>query len=351
MKHILLIVTVLMLLLIIGCKENTVDPVENRGKTLYVLNGSAETLSKIDAEKNSVVKDIVTTGKIPNRIRIYDDRIYVVSSGENNIKVIDPKHDTEILQTIGLNPGDNPWDIAFANNKKAYVTCFNTNDVAVIDLVAGTVTKRITVGRAPEGLLYKKGKLYVANTGYGGWGNPYFQASVSVIDVKTDKVTATVNTPVNAQDLAFAPNGKLHVLCTGDFGVTSSGKIAVIKTSGTPALEDSIIIGGSPGDIEIAKNGIAYCVAWGNGTNGFLYTYNTEDNAVIHGESNPINIGPNVMQLTYDYDANVMWIPYMTKWGGDGYIQKFDVVANKITWTSDVVGNGSSAVAVYRYYK
>jgi YVTN family beta-propeller protein len=300
-------------------------------------------------EDSTIVSDLVAVGSIPNRIRVYDDLIYVVTSGEDNVKVIDPKEDTKILQTIGLSAGDNPWDIVFANKTKAYVTNYKTNTVAVIDLGTGSVTKKIDVGQSPEGLLYKDGKVYVANTGYVRWDLPYSGSSISIIDVATDKVTKTISTPINAQDLAIAPNGKLHVVCSGDY-VNNSGKIAIIDIS-TTTLVDSILIGGAPGDIEITKDGIGYCVAWGDGTNGFLYSYNASTKAVINGANNPIKIAPNLSQLTYDENKNVLWIPYMTQWGGDGFVQKFDVTSNKVTWISNVVGNSSSAVAIYEYKK
>ncbi len=349
MKHFLTTAVFLLALIFVGCDSPVDPPVENGLQTLYIMNGSAETLSKISLDDTTIVKDIVATGTIPNRVRIYDDRIYIVSSGDDNIKIVNPKEDNKILQTIALNAGDNPWDIAFASKTKAYVSNLKTNTVAVINLATGAVTKRIDVGQSPEGLIYKSNKLYVANTGYAGWSKPYAQSSVSVIDTKTDKVVKTISTFVNSQDLEFAPNGKLHVLSTGDYA-TNVGKIAIIDTKSSIVV-DSVILGGSPGDIAITKDGVGYCSAWGDGTNGFLYSYNTSSKAVINGGTNPIKIGPNVMQLEYDKKENVLWIPYMAKWAGDGFIQKFDLKKNSVTWVSDVVGNGTSAVAIYNYTK
>lgn len=348
MKRFLTTLTLFLTIILISCDDSTNNPpIENVGKTLYALNGSAETLSKINMKDSSVTKDIVITGLIPNRVRIFDERIYIVSSGEDNIKVIDPEDDTTVLETIGLNSGSNPWDIAFANTTKAYVSNLETNTVSVIDLYTNTVVKDINVGQKPEGIIYQDGKIYVTNTGYTGWGQPYSNPSVSVIDVTTDEVISTISTPINPQDLVFAPDGKLHVVCTGDYGA-AVGKIAIIDIN-TSSMVDSVIIGGSPGDIAITKDGIGYCAAWGDGINGYLYSYNTSTNTVINGDNNPIYIGPNLSQLEYDEEKNVLWIPYTAEWAGDGFIQKFDVTTNTVTWISDVVGNGTSAVAIYEY--
>lgn len=349
MKHFLTTAVFLLILIFAGC-DSPVDPsVENTSQTLYIMNGSAENLSKISLDDSTIVEDIVSTGTVPNRVRIYDNRIYIVSSGDDNIKVVDPKKDKEILQIIALSAGDNPWDIAFASKTKAYVSNLKTNTVAVIDLSAGTVTKRIDVGQSPEGMIYKNGKLYVANTGYAGWGQPYAESSVSVINTSTDKVEKTIPTFINSQDLAFNKDGKLHVLSTGDY-VTNFGKIAIVDVS-SATVTDSVILGGSPGDIAITKDGIGYCCAWGDGTTGFLYSYNASTKAVLNGGNNSINIGPNVMQIEYDQKENVLWIPYMVEWAGDGFIQKFDVKTNTVIWISDVVGNGTSAIAIYNYKK
>ena len=346
MKNLLLCLTLLLTLFFWGCEDSIVDPPQNKGsKILYVLNGSAETLSKIDMDDYTIVANIIETGSIPNRIRIFKDRLYIVSSGDDNIKVIDLKNDTEILQIIGLDNGDNPWDITF-NNNMAYVSNWVSNTVSVIDLSSAMVTKKIDVGLSPEGIMQINGKIYVTNTGYAGFGNPYKNSSISVIDVSTNKVINTVKLPVNPQDLALAPDGTLHIVCTGDYA-TSFGKIAIVDISGTAILTDSINIGGAPGDIAITKDDIGYCTAWGDGTNGFVYSYNTANKTVINDSSNPIKTAPNLSQLEYDAKEDVLWIPYMAAWAGDGFVQKFDVISNTVSWTSEVVGNGSSSVVFY----
>ncbi len=349
MKSLFAFFTLLIITLFIGCEDTITPPIENSSKTIYVLNSSAETISKINMEDETITQDIVTTGTIPNRIRIFDDRIYVVSSGDDNIKVIDPNDDTQILMTIGLDAGSNPWDIAFANNGKAYTTNYLSNTVSVVELSSGTIIKNIDVGISPEGLIYKDGFLYVTNTGYSGWGTPYTNPSVSIIDVSKEEVVETISAPINPQDLAFAPNGKLHVLCTGDYA-TTFGNVLVIDVDSKTAV-DTIMVGGSPGDIEITDDGIGYCSAWGDGVNGFIYSYNTTNGDVLAGSDDPIRVGVNLSQIQYDASENVLWIPYMAEWAGDGFVQKFDVTTNKVTWTSEVVGNGTSALAIYETTK
>ena len=259
-------------------------------------------------------------------------------------------NDRQVLKTISLDAGNNPWYMAFVGRNKAYVTNLKDNSVSVVDVETGTVLKNITVGTGPEGILVSGNKAFIANTGYAGWGQPYEQATVSIIDVLVDSVTHTLEVPTNAQDVALDPNGRIHVVCAGNYA-DIPGKIAVIDLYtgpywDTPAVVDTIEIGSTPGDIVITPSGKGYCVAWGNGTNGFLYSYDALADTVIHGADSPILIGPNVMRVLYDGKENVLWIPYMTEWGGDGFAQKFDVESDSVIWTSGVLGNGTMALAI-----
>ena len=319
-------------------------------RTLYVMNGSAETLSKMDMETEQITQNIVPVGQAPNFITTHNQMVYVVNSTTDDVMVIDPFNDQQIAKTIALETGNNPWAMGFVGTSKAYVTNYNDNSVSVIDVETGVVLKNIEVGKSPEGILVYGNMAFVTNTGYAGWGAPYEQSSVSIIDVLTDSVTHTVEVPTNAQDLAIDPSGRIHVICTGDYADIPA-QIAVIDLYtgdnwDTPAVVDTFEIGGSPGDIAITTEGKGYCVAWGDGVNGYLYSYDALTDSVLHGADNPILIGPNVSRLLYDAQENALWIPYMAEWGGDGFVQKFDVDADSVVWTSHVVGNGTQDLAI-----
>jgi len=315
-------------------------------RTLYVLNGSAETLSKMNMETENISMNVVATGQIPNQILAHNEMIYLVNSGTDNVMVIDPRTD-QVVKTIGLPAGSNPWFMAFTGTNKAYVTNQVANTVSVIDVQTESVIKNISVGTGPQGIIVVGDRVFVANTGFSGG---YGQATVSIIDVKKDSVTHSLNVPTNAQDLAVDAYGRIHVICTGNYA-TSFGQVAVIDLYtgpmwDTPAVVDTIDIGSSPGDIVITASGKGYCVAWGDGTNGHLYEYDALEDTVTHNAANPILVGPNVSRLLYDGQQNALWIPYMSVWGGDGFAQKFDLESNSVVWTSAVLGNGVQDFAI-----
>ncbi len=327
-------------------------------RTMYVINEAAETLSKMEMESFSIEQNILSTGQIPNQIAVHNNMLYLVNSGTDDILVIDPQNDGTVVKTIALPEGSNPWAIGFVGINKAYVTNFIANKVSIIDLDAGVVTGEISVGTGPEGILVIDNRAFVANTGYAGWGVPYKQATVSIIDVLTDSVTHTLAVPTNAQDLAVDSWGRIHVVCSGDY-TTVSGQVAVIDLYtgpmwDTPAVIDTVEFGWitpgtvtfQPGDITITKDDKAYCVAWGNGTNGFMCSYNAISDSVLRSAADPILIGPNVSQLYYDKKEDALWIPTMTVWGGDAFIQKFDTSLDSVIWISNVIGNGSKSLAI-----
>ncbi len=328
-------------------------------RTLYTLNESAETVSSMSMDDWSIQSNIVTTGQMPNQLVVFNDLIYIVNSGTDDIMIIDPQQNNQVVQTIALAEGSNPWAIAFPDSDKAYVTNYVANTVSVIDLATGTVTGNIAVGVAPEGILCKDGQAFVTNTGYAGWGMPYEQSSVSIIDAENDMVIHTVNTPVNAQDVAIAPDGRLNVVCTGDYATTAGSVVIIDLHTGdnqnTPAAVDTVDFGWhdaehttpfTPGDLVITVDGKGYCPAWGDGVNGYICSYDANTGTALRDASNPILVGPNLQRLFYDNSLDVVWVPYMKEWGGDGHVQKLDVQQDTIIWESDVIGNGTKDLGI-----
>jgi YVTN family beta-propeller protein len=297
----------------------------------------------------TITQNIANTGQVPNRIVAHNEMIYIIDSGTSDIKILDPRTD-RIVSTIALEPGANPWDIEFVSTTTAYVSNWVANTVCVVDLEAGKIIKDIDVGKGPEDIMILNNQAFVTNTGYAGWGVPYEQGTVNIIDILTDTVIDTIPVPTNPQKAVLAPDDRIHILCTGDY-VEQMGRVAIIDLYtgpawNVPAVVDTIELGGSPGDLEITPAGKAYAVAWGDGVSGFLYAYDAFTSTVSHDSENPIKVGPNTGQVLYDGRENCLWIPFMSEWGGDGFVQKFDVELDSVTWVSQVVGNGTQQVAV-----
>lgn len=297
-------------------------------RTLYVLNGLGRTVSKMNLETNQVDNDILTVGNVPSRIQAQGENVYVVNSIPPSITVIDIKTD-QVVQTINLVPGSNPWTMAFIGVGKAYVTNYFANSVSVVDLLSGSLLNTIPVGVAPEGILVVDNTAYVANTG--GFPN-YSPSNISVIDIEKDSVTKTIPVGTNPQDMALAPDGNIHVVCTGDFA-SITGKVYIIDPFAdvdfTAAVVDSVILGGIPGDIQVSKSGIAYVPDFGAGNTGFLYAYNIFNNEVMFDAENPLMVGFGAMNALYDPQTDQLFVTNFA----DDAIQLFDVVNNSVLQT------------------
>ncbi len=253
-----------------GCGGLTIPglPTPQPGaRMLYVLNTLAQTVSAIDLNTGEVQNNVFSTGTWPNQIVVRNNLAYVVNSGDNNIQVVDLST-YSTTATIDLGAGANPYAILPVSDNKAYVSNLLANTVAVVNLVAGTVIKTIAVGMAPEGLAFARGKIYVANTGFTGSG--YTQGTVSVIDSATDQVTAAIAVGTNPQVIANAPDGTLHVLCTGDYGQVC-GCVYVIDPQTDAVVGQPIDLGGSPTTLLIVPGGKGYFAGFG----GPIGTYDT----------------------------------------------------------------------------
>ena len=261
---------------IAGCEKNSnpVTPpvVDAASSVLYVLNGLGNSISIVDLTKDIVYNNVATVGMWPNQILYNSARLYVVNSGSNNVQVFDDSTYT-LKGTIALGANNNPMFIAILNTEKAYVTCWLSNCVKVVNPTSFAVLKTIPTGVGTTGIAIANGKVYVSNTAYDA--GTYGQGTVSVISTTADTVLKTINVPKNPQGCAVAPNGKLHVICTGDY-VTEVGKLAIIDPA-TDVLVQTVTVGSSPGSVAITSSGTGYLGTYGGG----VIRYNASTYAVL----------------------------------------------------------------------
>jgi YVTN family beta-propeller protein len=321
---ILLISITLLSLTLFSCKEDSpTEPIpEPTAKAIYVLNSAATSISVINLENNTVTNNVATVGTWPNQILYHGGKLYCVNSGSNNIMVFNTTN-FQAETPIPLGSGHNPMNMAIYNDNTAYVACSVSEKVLKVNLTSKTVTDTIDAGVGATGIIVHNNKVYVANTAFDGNTYTYGQGTVTVIDATTDNVTKTIDVGMNPQDIALAPDGRLHVVCTGDY-FSVFGKVFIINPS-TDTVADSVLIDGSPGSIRISdvdKRG--YLGVWGAG----LLVYNTETKAIIHGTDNYF-LGKGGSGLFVDPDGNV----FVSVWDDDQVIKldKNNTVLNTFT--------------------
>jgi len=258
---------------------------------VYIVNSNDETLSHYDTVTEVLENHILQLGQYANQIVIQNSIAYVVNSGVHNIQVIDLE--TEItLDYIQCPNGSNPyWMVLHPNENKAYVSGLFTNTVYVIDLIEKSVVNSIPVGSTPEGMVINNEKLFVMNSCYGS-----SSGSITVIDVNSDSFVTQIPVGNNPQYGAVDAMGRLHVVCTGNYGYGSPavwGKIYIIDTSTYEEIT-TLEIGGSPTKITIHPNGTAY-LADGFGL-GYM-AYNALSLSIIHSSTNLWASGGSFIQI------------------------------------------------------
>ena len=292
---------------------------------VYIVNGEDETLSKYDTETGIVINNILTIGEYANQIFIKENRAYVVNSGEHNIQVIDITTENTI-GSINCPNGSNPyWMTILPEGSKGYVTGLFTNQVYIFNpnnyLVAGS----INVGSGPEGLYLYGDRLYVCNTCY---GSP--QGTISVIDTDTDLVIETIQVGNNPQFCEVDNYGKLHVVCTGNYGYGNPpiwGEVYVINIDDYSEYE-ILEIGGSPTKIGIHEDGIVYL---GDGFGQGFMAYDCQTLEIIHPSINLFASGGCFVR--FDPNGNI-YLGDALDWVNNGvvYIYSADeVLLNTIT--------------------
>ncbi|MBN2414224.1 T9SS type A sorting domain-containing protein [bacterium] len=308
-------------------------------RTMYVLNGwGANSLSTMNMETGTISNNCIrNVGVTPNQILSFNDRIYLVNSVPDEIRVLDPMDDPAFLSSIPLPAGSNPWSMAPVSCAQAYVTNQRDSSISRLDLTSGQILKRIPVGPAPQGIVVVDNEAWITNTNLKGWSS-YGQGSVSLVDIITDSVIAGIPVPVNPQMLAKSPDPDgwggtyIHVLCTGDYA-QQPGRIAVINRwappSYTAAVVDTIEIGGQPGDLVITPAGKGYCCAWGDEKHGHIYVYDACTGSVLRGADTPIPVGAGASRLHWDPVEACIWITCQT----DGTVQRFSTETDTVTAT------------------
>ena len=138
---------------------------------------------------------------------------------------------------------------------------------------------------------------------------------------------------MNPFGIATAPDGKIHVVCTGDYW-SAWGKVQIIDPA-TDTIVNTIEVGGSPGNLCFSEaDNMAFLTVWGSG----CLTYNTETLAVVNGADN-YYLGKGGSGAAADKDGNI----FVSIWDDDQVIQldQGGIVLNTFN-----VGDSPSALAM-----
>jgi hypothetical protein len=219
-----------------------------------------------------------------------------VNSGSHSISRFSRQDSSLVLEEqLGTGAQTNPFGIA-SKGDRLYVSCLNSDEVVVLVPDPLFEEVRVDVGKAPEGVLYYQGYVYVACCAYDDSTHQFGDGYVYRINASNNTLTDSLKVGINPQYLLQVED-KIHVCCTGDYGMTCNGRIYIINPSSF-SVEDSVIIDGTP--LQMCYDGYdtIWVAAGGWATNGEVYSY-TSSGSVIHSSANPIQVPTGAMDVEY----------------------------------------------------
>lgn len=172
----------------------------------------------IYAEKNpNVIKEL---GDVGNDIGIYGSKLYVVVNCSHKVEVLDA-HTGLRLGQVDI---PNCRYLAF-HRGKAYVSSYvgpvlidpdaPKGAVYEVDTTSLTVSRRVSVGFQPEEMAIVDDYMYVANSG--GYRAPYYDNTVSVIQMIDFKQVEQIPVGINLHRVRKDRYGKVWVTSRGNY--------------------------------------------------------------------------------------------------------------------------------------
>ncbi len=206
-------------------------------------------------------------GDVVQSMTFHDDVALIVVNGDNKIEIANSAT-FESIETITDELIDKPRYVEVINDK-AYVSVWGAYDelfalvdsyVLVFDLNTGSILTTIDTDEGTENLLYTGSRLFASNYNYGA------SNTVSAIDPTNNTLIDNVELSAGPAGMVTDANGKLWVICVGEFGAVN-GYLFRINPA-TLAIEEEITITGAAG-IDLATTPDKLNVLYTVGTSVF----------------------------------------------------------------------------------
>jgi len=240
-------------------------------------------------------------GIYPNRMENVGGTIWVVNSGDNEIRPYDANNLLPTGNRINAPALSNPWEAAFDGSKGIFTTLFN--GAYYFNLLTGDVMPIVTTGfrefASPNGCAIDNDRAWVVNPNpISYFPSEFGQGWVSLIAFGSfPRVNGEIDTVwLNPQFVVYR-NGFLYVSCTGtvDFvppdyyaEALTEGGIHVIDP-GTLQIVDSYNLGlGAPGPMGFSPDGRYLYAA--SSVAGRIFRIDLAEKKILNGYDNPIVI-------------------------------------------------------------
>jgi YD repeat-containing protein len=273
--------------------------------------------------------------------RIYHQLIYVVNRlGGDNIQVIDPNANFDVVQQFSVGSGFNPQDIALVSETRAYVSSYDTNDLLEVNPATGDILGSISFAAFADGdglcemhRMHIDGEyLYVQvqRMFRQDWPDPWVPAPPSylaVVDLASNQLVDVDPIAPGMQGIELAGlnpiapmqidpvSGLLLVPEAGQYGVIDAAGIEAVdlgslQSAGFMATEAQL--GGDLTDFALWSPTKAYASISDSAYNTYIISFNPATGGVIEIMYNPGDFtagdllaypGGYLYAVDRDYDA------------------------------------------------
>ena len=103
-------------------------------------------------------------------------------------------------------------------------------------------------------------------------------------------------------------------------------------------MVDSVVLGGSPGQIAIGPDDVAYLAAGGFTGDGYVFSYDASDGTVLHGNGNPLAVDQNCLSVAADLNGTLFAASFTN------FVTRINSAGSELKRYA--VGNGPYHVAV-----
>lgn len=212
------------------------------GRQAYVTNGGDNTVSVVDLSAQLVIETIAV-GASPHGLRLSPDgkQAWVANLKGGTLSVIDTQTRKQIARVA---VGKGPAQVAFTpDGRLAFVSLSGEKQVAVIDPAKRRVIRKVSVGAVPIQLYATPDSRLLLVANQGTRDKP--GSTVSMIDLETFKVVATVETGAGAHGVVVDREGR-HAFITNTYANTVS-----VLDVGERKVVATVPVGGAPNGVSV----------------------------------------------------------------------------------------------------
>ena len=289
------------LALLPGCSD-TNAPLPEAQVVLLAVNSTANTLSivPLDAPESAVAVELGGTTPTPVGVSARNGIALVPLGLDNAVAVVDLRAGA-VLRRIPLPDNSGATGSAIVDDSIAYVANPNINTVSRVNYLTGATTD-VPVGVYPQGVVFTRGRIFVINGNLENFA-PVGPSWLTVIDpVTNQRVEGSDSIALTGQGNAgfadVAGDGLLYVVSTGSF-LGGEGRLSVVDPVGFTELASFAGLGVGPQTVAAHEERV-FISSFAEG----LMEFNADSNEVVRGAGEGVAI-PSNAGVAADADGRV----------------------------------------------